>query len=114
GLILQNPPPLQQIILGYHGWWNLWLLAGPVALQVPRDLDSIANAKVCTAPAVLLTADQDRSVPQNYHQMIVESYRGEKHVIVQRGADHVAPLSDDQQAQLNDGMDWLMEKALSQ
>src|SRR5204862_6043367 len=38
GLILHNPPPLRQMILRRFGWWNLWLLAGPVALQVPRDL----------------------------------------------------------------------------
>src|SRR5205814_930955 len=42
GLVLHNPPPLRQIILRNYGWWNLWLLAGPVALQIPRDLDSIA------------------------------------------------------------------------
>src|SRR6478736_2180132 len=40
GLILHNPPPLRQIILRNYGWWNLWLLAGPVALQIPRELDS--------------------------------------------------------------------------
>src|SRR4029077_12407790 len=45
GLILHNPPPLRQMILRQFGWWNLWLLAGPVALQVSNDLDSIANAK---------------------------------------------------------------------
>src|SRR5207302_1484160 len=42
GLILHNPPPLRQIILRNYGWWNLWLLAGPVALQIPRELDSVA------------------------------------------------------------------------
>ena len=45
GLILHNPPPLREMILRQFGWWNLWLLAGPVALQIPRDLDSIANAR---------------------------------------------------------------------
>src|SRR6266536_6167225 len=43
GLILHNPPPLREMILRQFGWWNLWLLAGPVALQIPRDLDSIEN-----------------------------------------------------------------------
>ena len=27
GLILQNPPPLRQMILRGYGWWNLWLIA---------------------------------------------------------------------------------------
>jgi pimeloyl-ACP methyl ester carboxylesterase len=35
GLILHNPPPLREMILRQFGWWNLWLLAGPVALQIP-------------------------------------------------------------------------------
>src|SRR5438552_7191314 len=44
GLILHNPAPLREMILRQFGWWNLWLLAGPIALQIPRELDSIANA----------------------------------------------------------------------
>src|SRR4051794_37189872 len=30
GLVLHNPPALRQLILRQYGWWNLWLLAGPV------------------------------------------------------------------------------------
>ena len=45
GLILHNPPALRQIILRQFGWWNLWLLAGPLAQKLPADLDSVANAK---------------------------------------------------------------------
>src|SRR5436305_12016974 len=59
GLILHNPVPLREMILGRFGWWNLWLLAGPVALQIPRDLDSIANAKTSRAPAIFLLAEKD-------------------------------------------------------
>jgi hypothetical protein len=32
GLVLTNPPPLRNMILQRFGWWNLWLLATPVAL----------------------------------------------------------------------------------
>src|SRR5688500_4656842 len=39
GVVVQNPPPLRQLVLGRHGWWNLWLVAGPVALGIPSDLD---------------------------------------------------------------------------
>ena len=59
GLILHNPPPLRQMILRQFGWWNLWVLAGPIALQIPRDLDSVANAKAIHAPAIFLLADND-------------------------------------------------------
>src|SRR5213076_1731280 len=49
GLILHNPPAIRQMILRQFGWWNLWLLAGPLALQIPRELDSIANARASRA-----------------------------------------------------------------
>src|SRR5688572_19878411 len=39
GVVLQNPPPLRELILDRHGWWNLWMLAGPIALQIPPELD---------------------------------------------------------------------------
>ena len=38
------------MILRRFGWWNLWLLAGPVALQIPMDLDSIADLHSLVAP----------------------------------------------------------------
>src|SRR5262249_60705172 len=52
GLVLHNPPPLRQIILRNYGWWNLWLLAGPIPLQIPVDLEMPANAKHIQAPAL--------------------------------------------------------------
>jgi pimeloyl-ACP methyl ester carboxylesterase len=36
-LILHNPPALRPMILGQFGWWNLWLLAGPLAGENSRS-----------------------------------------------------------------------------
>ena len=72
GLILHNPPPLRQIILRNYGWWNLWLLAGPVALQIPRELDSVANAKRIHAPAIFLLAENDEIVPPKFQRLVVD------------------------------------------
>ena len=58
GLILHNPPPLREMILRQFGWWNLWLLAGPVALQIPRDLDSVESPRAIHAPAIFLLAEK--------------------------------------------------------
>src|SRR2546429_8018272 len=52
GLFLKNPPPLREMILRRFGWWNLWLLAGPVAVAISRGLDSIANAKGIQGAAI--------------------------------------------------------------
>ena len=107
-MILQNPPPLKQLILGAHGWWNLWLLATPVTLSVPGELDSIANARRCTAPAVFLLAQDDEVIPPPYQRKIIDAYAGEKHVIKLKGARHVQPLTSEQEDQLHKQMDWLL------
>ena len=113
GLILQNPPPLREMILRRFGWWNLWLLAGPVALRIPKDLDSIENAKAIHAPAIFLLAEKDEVVPARYHRLVVDAYAGEKRVISSRGAHHNDPIEDAALADLNNALDWLLGKATS-
>jgi pimeloyl-ACP methyl ester carboxylesterase len=113
GLILQNPPPLRQMILRRFGWWNLWLLAGPVALQIPKDLDSVANARAIHAPAIFLLAEKDEVVPSRYHQLVVDAYAGEKRVIPLRGAYHNDPIERAALTDLNSALNWLLAKAPS-
>ena len=110
GVILHNPVPLREIILRQFGWWNLWLLAGPVALQIPRDLDSIANAMASHAPAIFLLAEKDEIVAPRFHQLVVQAYAGEKRVIELRGAHHNDPVEGAALAELNDALDWLLAK----
>jgi pimeloyl-ACP methyl ester carboxylesterase len=113
GLILQNPPPLREMILRRFGWWNLWLLAGPVALQIPKELDSIKNAKAIHAPAIFLLAQKDEVVPPRYHKLVVDAYAGEKRVIQLPGAHHNDPIEGSALADFNRGIDWLLaEKSL--
>jgi hypothetical protein len=78
GVVLTNPPALRQLIRGHFGWWNLWLLSTPASLGIPRELDSIANAQKCTAPAVILTSTRDEIVPYRYQQMVADAYAGPK------------------------------------
>jgi len=108
GLILHNPVPLREMILRRFGWWNLWLLAGPVALQIPRDLDSIENAKASHAPAVFLLAEKDEIVPPRYHKLVVNAYAGEKRVILLHGAHHNDPIEGTALADFYQALDWLL------
>jgi pimeloyl-ACP methyl ester carboxylesterase len=110
GLILHNPPALRQMILRQFGWWNLWLLAGPVAWQIPRDLDSIANSKAVHVPAIFLLADQDEIVAPRYQRLVVDAYAGEKRVIALRGAHHNTPIEGTGLADLYNALDWLLPK----
>jgi fermentation-respiration switch protein FrsA (DUF1100 family) len=111
GLILHNPPPLREMILRQFGWWNLWLLAGPVALQIPRDLDSIANARTSRAPAIFLLAERDEIVAPRFHRLVVQAYAGEKRIIELRGAHHNDPVEGTGLTDLNDALGWLLDKA---
>jgi len=113
GLILHNPVPLREIILRQFGWWNLWLLAGPVALQIPRNLDSIANARASRAPAIFLLAEKDEIVASRFHRLVVDAYAGEKRVVALRGAYHNDPIEGAALANLNDALGWLLGKASS-
>ena len=108
GLILQNPPPLRQVILGQFGWWNLWLLAGPVALQIPRELDCIANARATRAPAIFLLAEKDEIVAPRFHRLVVQAYAGEKRIIPLPGAHHNDPVDGIALVELNDALQWML------
>ncbi|PYJ56156.1 MAG: hypothetical protein DME82_05355 [Verrucomicrobia bacterium] len=112
-MILHNPPPLREMALRQFGWWNLWLLAGPVALQMPRDLDSIQNARTTRVPAIFLLAEKDEIVAPRFHQLVVNAYAGQKRVVELRGAHHNDPIEGAALADLNNALDWLLAKASS-
>jgi len=72
GLVLRNPPPLRRLILVRHGWWNLWLLALPVAYSVPSELDAVLNAPKIEVPVAFLRASRDEIVPPPYQAAIFD------------------------------------------
>ena len=110
GLILHNPPPLREFILRRFGWWNLWLLAGAVAMQIPRDLDCITNAKATRKPAIFLLAEKDQIVAPRFQRLVVEAYAGEKRVIELRGAHHNDLIEGRGLLDLNDSLDWMLDR----
>ena len=110
GIILHNPVALRQIILRQFGWWNLWLFAGPMAQKIPRDLDSIANAKAIQAPAIFLLAEQDEVIAPKFQRLVVEAYAGEKRVIPLAGAGHNDPVDGASIANFHNALDWLLPR----
>jgi pimeloyl-ACP methyl ester carboxylesterase len=111
-VIIQNPPPLRNLILGRFGWWNLWLVAGPVAAGVPRELDSLANAPRVPRPAMFVIAGRDGLVPPKYQRKVADAYAGEKRVIVLDGAGHNDPVGEEHEAEVQAALDWLFESAI--
>ena len=100
GVILQNPPPLRQIVLRQFGWWNLWLIAGPIALRIPSSLDSMANARAVHAPGLFLLSERDEIVRPRYQRLVVDAYAGEKQLVPLPGALHNDPLDPATQAKV--------------
>jgi fermentation-respiration switch protein FrsA (DUF1100 family) len=93
GLVLINPPPLRRLLMSRYGWWNGWLLAVPVSLGVPPELDSVANASRVTAPALFVQSTRDTLVPPPYQDRVISAYAGPKTVVrVDAGhVDHFPP-----------------------
>lgn len=90
GLIARNPPPLRPLILKQHGWWNLWLLAIPVALAVPTELSAIDNARAATGRAIFAQASRDEIIPTAFQDEIYEAYGGPKRKVVFAGGHNDA------------------------
>lgn len=111
GLILHNPPPLRQLVLSRYGWWNLWLLAIPIACRIPAELDSVANARRVHSPAVFLLAENDELVLPRFQRLVVAAYAGDKRVIVLPGARHNSVLEGTAMSNIYEAYDWLFAQS---
>lgn len=110
-LILNNPPPLQNLILCRHGWWNLWLLALPISWQVPGELNSLTSAGRAGAPALFIHSEKDEVVPLPYQQKVYRAYSGPKRSLLRPGASHNTPLSARDRRRVMDQLSGLLEIA---
>ena len=109
-MVLRNPPPLRQLIVGEHGWWNLWVGAMLVSTQVPDYLCSIRNAAKCSVPAVFVGSKRDRLVPPAYQVRIVKAYAGPRRIMRLRKANHSTPMNAMEQIRFRREMEWLRGK----
>jgi hypothetical protein len=77
---------------------------------MPRDLDSIGNARTSRTPAIFLLAERDEIVSPRFHRLVVDAYADDKRVIALHGAYHNDPVQGAALADLNDALGWLLEK----
>ncbi len=108
GLLLRHPPPIHQLIRQRRRY-NLWNFgAGKfVARAVPDELDAIVNAARCRCPALFISSENDRVVPQLYQRQIFEQYRGEKQLLVLSGAGHHDRVPESQTDAYVKAVRWL-------
>lgn len=112
GMVLRNPPPLRELIMGRYGWWNLWLGAWLIAHKVPAQVCSIANARECRCPAVFLSSRRDEVVPSAYQDRVIQAYGGSSQLLNLEQADHAASLNLQEQREYWRHLQWLREQAL--
>lgn len=112
GLLVQNPPALQEVILAQSGWWHIKWAIRMIAAQIPPELDSIANARGATVPAVFVTAQQDSIVPVRIQRQIIDTYQGPSKVLLIPDADHDTPMSESDLEQLRPLARWLYDAVI--
>ena len=113
GMVLRNPPPLRQLIVGRYGWWNFWIGAMLIAQKVPRDICSIRNASQLNCPAVFLSSCRDEIVPASYQEKIFRAYNGPYRLLRLENADHASSLTLNEQREYSRHLEWLRDEAIS-
>jgi pimeloyl-ACP methyl ester carboxylesterase len=111
GVMVQNPPALREVILAQSGWWHFKWLIRRIAAQIPNELDSLANARRATVPAVFVSAQQDQIVPTRIQRQVIDAYNGPLNVFSMPDADHDTPLTESDLEQLRPLASWLSERA---
>ena len=109
GILVQNPPALREVILAQSDWWHFKWMTRLIAAQIPHELDSIANARRATAPAVFIVAQQDAIVPARIQQQIIHAYNGPVKVFTMPNADHDTSLAESDLEQLHPLASWLYD-----
>jgi hypothetical protein len=109
GLMLRNPVPIRELVLGRHSWWNAGLLTRWLVRAVPDELDTIDNARRATAPAYFFQSAHDRLVAPRYQNLIIDAYAGPKQVFRAPGMDHHDPVPEQIQSQYRESLQWLNE-----
>lgn len=107
GVILRNPPPLRQLIVGKYGWWNMWVGAWHISTKVPKQICSIRNARRVTCPGVFLSSGRDQVVPPIYHEKIFREYSGPYRLLRMEKARHATSLNLKQQRKYRQHLEWL-------
>jgi pimeloyl-ACP methyl ester carboxylesterase len=109
-VVLDRPPNIPRIVAGRFGWWNLFLVAGPVLASLPRAVHSVANARHAgRVPALFVIGRRDRLVRPKNAETIVRAYAGPKLTVVFDGG-HDAWL-DGEAPGLREGIAWVWRVA---
>ncbi|MEC8509653.1 MAG: alpha/beta hydrolase [Planctomycetota bacterium] len=111
GLVLRNPPDIPLVVhhrsRAYRATWlGRWL-----GTAFPPNLDLIATASQCSAPAVFIHSERDQLVPLELQRPISSAYCGPKKILIAQGIDHADPIPDHQVEAYRSCARWLEQQA---
>ncbi len=106
-VLLRNPVPLKELILGRHSWWNAGILARWLTRNISTELDAALNASRCRAPALFFQSARDTLVPTSFQNLIIDSYAGPKRVFVASQLDHHDVLPESLVPDYRLALEWL-------
>ncbi|HET6586060.1 MAG TPA: alpha/beta hydrolase, partial [Nannocystaceae bacterium] len=109
-LVVDRGPNIPRLVAGRFGWWNAFVIAGPVLASLPRVVHGRANARRAgDVPALFLVGRSDRLARPRNVETIVSAYAGPK-LAVWFDGDHGAWI-DGEVPGVREGMAWLMTAA---
>ncbi len=98
GIVLSQPAPIREVLMEYFGPMNLWMVTGPLTLQVPTAFDAMDRAQEVKIPAVFVVAQDDTYVPPYLQLKIAELYAGPKSIVRFSGGHDSYPKDADNAA----------------
>lgn len=88
GIILRNPPPLQELINGHYHRWFYGPVTGWLTASLSEAADSVLQATRCRVPMLMIQSGADTTVPTSYQDLIFDAYAGAKTRFLIPGAEH--------------------------
>jgi pimeloyl-ACP methyl ester carboxylesterase len=113
GVFIRNPVPIHQLISQRPMYAIPSLgLSSVVAMQIPRSLNTVKNAKLVNAPTLFLTCANDTLVLPRFQAKVMNAFAGEKRAFEIPG-DHNDCIPDAMQKDFREAANWLLERVLS-
>ena len=103
-LILRNAMPLQSLLNEHYARRTLGASRLLISPAIPPGLDSIANARRCSVPALFLVSREDRVVPPAYQHRVIAAYGGSSTVIEVAGGHDDRTLRIDDERRYSEGL----------
>lgn len=109
---MRDVPDIRRIIRWRYGRFIVsWPAAATLAHRgVPAQLNSVANARRCTAPGIFVSARRDRIVPPHCQDKVIDAYSGERRVLHLPDSGHDQPISGLQIRDYIELQRWLKER----